>query len=102
MALLQILLDRSFVLLGLLRCGGERVEFFEHFECVLFQIQPRGFRIVDPKPARLYLEKHALEMLKKVDAPASAAQQTQQDERPIEKDLKQSHVVSARRRQVSS
>ena len=50
MALLQILLDRSFVLLGLLRCGGERVEFFEHFECVLFEIQPRGFRIVDPKP----------------------------------------------------
>ena len=49
MTLLQILLDRSFVLLGLLRCGGERVEFFEHFECVLFEIQPRGFRIVDPK-----------------------------------------------------
>ena len=46
---LQILLDRSFVLLGLLRCGGGRVECFEHFECVLFEIQPRGFRIVDPK-----------------------------------------------------
>jgi len=60
------------------------------------------FRINDPKPARLYLEKHALEMLKKFDALASAAEQTQQDERPIEKDLKQSHVVSARRRQVSS
>src|SRR5204863_2333959 len=49
-ALLQILLDRSFVLVGLLRCGGERVDFFEHFECVLFEIQPRGFRINDPKP----------------------------------------------------
>src|SRR5256885_5085329 len=52
------------------------------------------FRIIDPKPARLYLEKHALEMLQNFDATASAAQQTQQDERPIEKDLKQSHVVS--------
>ena len=50
MALLEILLDRSFVLVGLLRCGGERVDFFEHFECVLFEIQPRGFRINDPKP----------------------------------------------------
>src|SRR5438874_831623 len=50
MALLQILLDRSFVRLGLLCCGGGRVEFFEHFECVLFEIQPRGFRINDPKP----------------------------------------------------
>ena len=50
MALLQILLDRSFVLLGLQRCGRGRVEFFEHFECVLFEIQPRGSRINDPKP----------------------------------------------------
>ena len=37
MALLQILLDRSFVLLGLLRCGGGRVEFFEHFRVRAFR-----------------------------------------------------------------
>ena len=49
MAVLQILLDRSFVLLGLLRSEGRRVEFAEHFECVLFEIKPCGFRIVEPK-----------------------------------------------------
>jgi hypothetical protein len=49
MALLQILLNRSFLPLGLLRSGGERVEFLSISRAVLSEIKPRGFRIVDPK-----------------------------------------------------